>query len=401
MKMRDRQPSDDFLARAEEALRRTPVPERPSEEAVTRILAALHAASGPRPPVLTWRRLAAWATRSVAAILLAAGLWNIVAAWLFQPAMAFAEVAHKLRNARTLAYRTTTQIAGQPAPVELRVLVKAPALIRSESEADGTVTVFDAVRNRTLVLDPKSKSALLLEGPAPTDGGATNMAAKEVDGLRKLAEANGEPVGRRRIGAIEAEGFRVWQGGQELVVWVDPGAKLPLRIDLKARVNGVEVIGSLGEIRIDPQLDDALFDFEPPTGYTLTKGQNAAMSDEGAIADLLRTYAEHAEGSFPLRLDDWEGYPKRLPKEAIGSATSPEVIRLIQTIARVQIFLLARKGNYGYRPQGVKLGDADKILVWFRPTGSARYRAIFGDLHAADVTADQLPGQIGPRPRAD
>jgi outer membrane lipoprotein-sorting protein len=332
---------------------------------------------------------------------LAIGLCNIVAAWLSQPAMAFAEVAQKLRDARTLSYRTTTQIAGQPGPVRLRVLVKAPALIRSEEDGDGTVTVFDAARNRILVLDPKSKSAVLLEGPAPAGKNAMDMAAKEVEGLRKLVEAKGEPAGRRRIGAVEAEGFRVRQRGQELVVWVDPAAKLPLRIDVKARVNDVEVTGSLGEFQIDPRLDDALFGFEPPLGYTLTKGQNASMSEEGAIAHLLRSYAEHAEGSFPPRLDDWAGYAKRLPEEQLHGATNPKVIRLIQNIARVQIFLLERKGDYGYRPEGVKLGDADRILFWFRPKGSAGYRAIFGDLHAADVTADQLPEQTGPRPRAD
>lgn len=68
------------------------------------------------------------------------------------------------------------------------------------------------------MLDPKSKSALLLEGPAPAVGDATDMAAQQVEGLRMLAEAKGEPVGRRRIGAVEAEGFRVWQRGQEVLV---------------------------------------------------------------------------------------------------------------------------------------------------------------------------------------
>jgi outer membrane lipoprotein-sorting protein len=339
--------------------------------------------------------------RSAAAAILAVGIGNIVAAWLSRPAMAFAEVAQKLRDARTLAYRATMQIAGQPAPVTSRMLVKAPALIRCEAEPDGSVTVFDAARNRTLVLDPKSKSALLMEGPAPADGDATDMAAKQVEGLRKLAEAKGEPVGRRRIGDVEAEGFRVRQRGQELLVWVDPGAKLPLRIDLTARVNDIEVTGSIGDFQIDPPLDDALFRFEPPAGYTLTRGQNAAMGEDEAIAEMLRTYAEHAEGRFPPRLDDWVGYAKQLPEGEFRGATNPKVVRLIQSIARVQVFLLERKGNYGYRPEGVKLGDADKILLWFRRKGSAGYRAIYGDLHAADVTADQLPQQTGPRPRAD
>ena len=132
--------------------------------------------------------------------------------------------------------------------------------------------------------------------------------------MRKLAESKGEPVGRRRIGQVEAEGFRVRQGGQDLLVWIDPAASLPLRIDIRARVSDVEITGSLDDIRIDPPLDDALFRFEPPAGYTMTKGQNAGMSDEEAITDLLRTYAANAEGAFPPRFDDWARYSKRLPR---------------------------------------------------------------------------------------
>jgi outer membrane lipoprotein-sorting protein len=394
----DRERCDDVLARAEEALRRASVPEGPSEEAVARILAALQAAAGPRPPAPSWRGAARWLGRSAAAAILAVGLCYIVATWLSRPAWAFAEVAQRLRDARTLTYRTTMQAVGEPAPVTSRVLVRAPALIRCEAEPDGTATVFDAAHNRTLVLDPTSKSAVLLEGPAPADGGATDMAAKEVEELRKLAEARSEPVGRRRIGDVDAEGFRVRQEGQELLVWVDPGARLPLRVDLKARVNDIEVTGSIGDFQIDPPLDDALFRFEPPAGYTLTRGQNAAMSHDEAIVDMLRTYAEHAEGRFPPRLDDWVGYAKRLPEGELRGATNPKAIRLVQMLARVQVFLLERAGDYGYRPEGVKLGDVDKVLFWYRRKGSAGYRAIYGDLHAEDVAADQLSEQAGPRP---
>ena len=146
---------------------------------------------------------------SAAAAVVVASLCYIVAAWFSRPVLAFAEVAQKLRDARTLTYRTTLQIAGLPEPIAVRVLVKAPALIRCEVESDGSVTVIDGTGNRILVLDPKSRSALLLDGPVAADGGATNLAATQVEGLRKLAEAASEPVGRRRIGDVEAEGFRV------------------------------------------------------------------------------------------------------------------------------------------------------------------------------------------------
>jgi hypothetical protein len=283
----------------------------------------------------------------------------------------------------------------------LRVLVKAPALIRCEVESDGSVTVIDGIGNRILVLDPKSRSALLLEGPVAADGGATNLAAGQVEELRKLAAARSEPVGRRRIGDVEAEGFRVGQPGQDVLVWVDPRAKVPLRIDLKTQVNDVLVPVSLANFQFDPSLDDRLFRFEPPAGYALSTGQNAARSDDEAIADMLRTYAEHAEGRFPRQFADWTVYAHGLPEDELRGAANAEAVRLIQNITRVQIFLIECQEDYGYRPEGVKLGDADKVLFWYRRKGSAGYRAIYGDLHAADVTADQLPDRTGPRARAN
>jgi hypothetical protein len=67
------------------------------------------------------------------------------------------------------------------------------------------------------------------------------------------------------------------------------------------------------------------------------------------------------------------------------------MMRLVNLVSRVQVLLLESRKDYGYKPEGVKLGDADKILFWYKPKGKATYRALFGDLHAADVAADQLP----------
>jgi hypothetical protein len=54
------------------------------------------------------------------------------------------------------------------------------------------------------------------------------------------------------------------------------------------------------------------------------------------------------------------------------------------------------KDGFGYRPDGVKLGDADKILFWYRPDGATSYRALYGDLHGAAVSADKLPEKPKP-----
>lgn len=402
MKRSDPRAMDDLLARAEGLLRRTTVPEGRPEEAFGRILARLHAESGPCPPVPSLRRkLGRWPVRWAAAVAAVAMLGYLAATWLAAPARAFAQVAEQLRDARTLAYRTTTHVAGQAQPVEVWVLVNGPGLMRCEVESLGTVTVLDMVRNRILVLDRKSRSAHLIERPTTGDAAPFDVAARQVEDLRALGRTPSQFAGRRRIGNVEAEGYRVRQPGQDAVVWVDPRARLPLRVELNAGAAGAADAVSLFDIQINPQLDESLFRLEPPGGYALTTGRRAAASDEEVVANVLRTYAEHAEGRFPPRLDDWVGYARVLPEDKFEGATNPRVVALVQDIARVETLILECKGDHGYRPAGVKLGDAREIVFWFRRQGAARYRALYGDLHAEDVSADQLPGRSTGRTSAD
>jgi hypothetical protein len=68
------------------------------------------------------------------------------------------------------------------------------------------------------------------------------------------------------------------------------------------------------------------------------------------------------------------------------------MIRLGQSTAGSVVFLQFQlKNAYGYAPGNARLGDADKVLFWYRPKDSQKYRAIFGDLHAEDVAVDRLP----------
>jgi hypothetical protein len=66
-------------------------------------------------------------------------------------------------------------------------------------------------------------------------------------------------------------------------------------------------------------------------------------------------------------------------------------MRLSFHIVRAGMFIASLKGNYRYKPEGAKLGDAQKMLFWYRPEKAAKYRVLYADLHWADVAADKLP----------
>src|SRR5262249_29154418 len=100
-------PPDDPLARAEEALRRAPVPEGPDAATLARTLAAPRAAAHrPGPPPNPRRRTIMFATLKIAAAaaVAAAGLLAFRAEPRAEAHAEFAEATAKLRDARTLSF---------------------------------------------------------------------------------------------------------------------------------------------------------------------------------------------------------------------------------------------------------------------------------------------------------
>jgi outer membrane lipoprotein-sorting protein len=402
---------DDPVARATDALRRAPVPDGPSRETVDRTLAALREADAgpviiPRP---RRRTMLMMLLKTAGAILATAA--GVAYFAVFPPAAArseFTDVALKLRDAQTLSllHTQTMTIVGKTETMKGRILYKVPGLMRSEVEPAGTaVSIFDSIHNKILILSPADKSAMLLEeqggGPAPKRDGAAMM----IEDMRRLAGKDNEPVGEKEIGGVHARGFRVKEQGQDVTVWVDPQKKLPVLIEFSGRTGNLDYSGTFSEIQLDPVLDDALFRLDPPEGYTLKKvNARIQMAPEEAVVRILRNYTKASGGRFPTRLGDFDDYAKVVKAEAMKKAQAKEAkpqdakVILDPAIfedgiagAILAVFCQQKKDQYGYKPEGAKLGDAGTIVFWYKPEGAAKYKAVYGDLHIADVTQEELP----------
>ena len=401
---------DDPVARAADALRRAPVPDGPPPETIARTLAALREAdAGPVIIPRTRRRIMFTILKTAAAVLATAAGVTYFA--VFPPAAArsaFAEVAGKLRDAQTLSLRhtQTITIAGKPETMTGRMLYKVPGLLRTEPEpAAAGVSIIDTIHNKILILSPADKSAMLLEeqggGPAPKRDGAAMM----IEDMRRLAGKDNEPVGEKVIGGVHARGFRVKEQGQDVTVWVDPQKKLPVLIEFSGRTGNLDYSGTFSEIQLDPVLDDALFRLEPPEGYTLKKvNARIHMAPEEAVVRILRNYTKASGGRFPARLDDFDDYAKVVKAEAMKKAQAkeakPQDAKVILDPAIFEdgiagailgVFCQQKKDQYGYKPDGAKLGDAKTIVFWYKPEGATKYKAVYGDLHIGDVGEDEIP----------
>ena len=403
-------PPDDPVARATDALRRVPVPDGPPPETIARTLAALREAAE-EPVVIprTRRRIMFTILKMAGAVLAAAAGVTYFA--VFPPAAAkseFVEAATKLRDAQTLSLRhtQTLTLAGKTETMTARLLYKVPGLMRSEPEPAGSpFSIMDSIHNKILILNPADKSAMLMEeqggGPAPKRDGAAMM----IEDMRRLAGKDNEPVGEKVIGDVRARGFRVKEQGQDMTVWVDPQKKLPVLIEFKGRTGNIDFSGTFSDIRLDPELDDALFRLDPPAGYTLRKANvKLNMTFEEAVVRWLRNYTRASGGRFPAKLDDFDDYVKVVSAEAKKKAQAkeakakeakvvldPEAMQDGLAGAFLAVSIQKYKDQYGYKPDGVKLGDAKAILFWYKPEGQAKYKAVYGDLHVGEVTAEELP----------
>jgi outer membrane lipoprotein-sorting protein len=385
---------DDLLARAEAALRDAPVPDGPSEATVERTLAALHAAAeAPQVTTLSRRRLMFILSKIAAAVVLAATGVYYVAGPHPATANTFAEMAAKLNAARTLTYLKE--------PGRATMYFKGSDHIRSENDGGGPITIIDMAQRKTLMLDPKSKTAMILEdkGPKPPGTGA-DVATGLAGNMRSLEKADSKPAGEREIGGVKTHGFRVMLSPQQdMTIWVNPATDLPVLVESVAHTGGREIRTSLSDFVLDRELDDSLFRVETPEGYTARTVAAETLSDaevktvEEAVVRLLKVYTEKSGGTFPPKLDDFNMFEKYLSKLKAkpGALPDPEMLHIVTVMVRFQMTAREIKNQYTYKPEGAKLGDADRVIFWYKPAGSETYRVVFGDLHIGDVAADKLP----------
>lgn len=314
--------------------------------------------------------------------------------------LVFAQVVQKFRDAHTLAYQMSMDTAKFkdkiplpakmiPATITQQIYMKEPSRVRAELPF-GQISIggFDHGQWKILALNPIAKTAMLLSGTSNKQPSRQVDPMKFVEKLRGSVEKDAHPIGNRRIGGIDAQGFRVSKGQEQWLVWADPKTRLPIEIEITIP-DGTHC--TLSEFRFNPELSDDLFSLEVPKGYKLLPVEVEDLSGEENLVRMLRTYAKTSDGSFPKRLDDVLSLMLHLVNSEKKKADSPADVREGAYLVRSCMFIGTLKNGYTYRPNGAKLGEATKPLFWYRPDGSTKWRALYADLHWAELTADQLP----------
>lgn len=302
------------------------------------------------------------------------------------PSAAFADVANKLKDARTIQYTSTTTLPNGKT-IAIRTLAAEPDMMRSEMP-DGTVSINrDGV---VLTLNPAKKTAsrTTLNGRPGRPAGAPGM----VESLRSIGQHGngGEPAGEKEIDGVKVVGFRTGGAPSPWTIWADKKTAAPVRIEMTMFVNGGEAPMVMDKFVLDAPLDEKLFSLDPPEGYTL-KEQTLTLPKMGElaadVADLLRAYSDANDGAFPAALTDWSAFNK-------SGKNDPQIA---MKVGGVSGRLFGLPGGYGYRGKDVRRGERDKMVFWYKDL-AGKYRAVFGDLRVDEVAPDKLPSTNPSKP---
>ncbi|MCP4614169.1 MAG: hypothetical protein GY845_36250 [Planctomycetes bacterium] len=333
----------------------------------------------------------------------------------------FADVIEPILNARTVVLDYV--IGEGPDALEMHDIVIGSRIRRTMSNIDKTKILDSRVRSAvssmdlTMILDLEDARMLTLVTLENTKIASYNdIQGTGLEGTRSVLDfvrnvvsrvkdypdADIQDLGEKEINGQKAVGFYVKSFNDGLTIWANKKTSLPIRIEITEGKTSTVI----KNIEFDVPLEESLVSMEVPAGYTM---KDIAIHIEAApdnlpynateedLVESLRIWAEIIlDSAFPNAIGTDHFIKQAAPlgyKMASLRLPVSEGEQLFFKFQKGMIFLQKFEfgGKWGYAGKGVKLGDADKIILWYQPQGSNTYRAIYGDLRVAEVAEEDLP----------
>ena len=334
----------------------------------------------------------------------------------------FADVIKPILNARTVVL---DYVRGEgPDAFEWHDIVIGSRIRRTVSNIDKTKILDSEVRrtmsnmDMTMILDLEDGRMLTLATVGVTKIASYNdiqgtgqgdfrsvldFVRNVVSRVKDNPDADIQDLGEKEINGQKAVGFYVKGFHDGLTIWANKKTSLPIRIEFAEGKTSTVI----KNIEFDVPLEESLVSMEVPAGYTMkdiaisikktTPDHHLSNATEEDLVESLRIWAEIIlDGAFPDAIGTDHFLKQAAPlgyKMASLRLPLSEGEQLFHKFQRGMIFLQKFEFGvkWGYAGKGVKLGDADKIILWYQPQGSNTYRAIYGDLRVAEVAEEDLP----------
>lgn len=327
-----------------------------------------------------------------AVIIIATGLGIYFNVSPLAPNVTFADAIKPIMNARTMIFDFI--VGDEEKGPAIHDIVSGDKIRRTFSNMS-TIMILDTNSAKILTLIPESKNAMYIDFNGPLSEGTKNFTKFMRQTISDLQEMPIQNLGEKNIEGLKAVGFQTKKENKEFAVWADPRTAEPKRIEMRFG----PTLYIIKNIEFDVPVDESLVSMEVPAGYTLQKNDmSMSKLTEQDFIESLRIWAQYIlDGNFPETISVAD-YLKTTPllgnKFDQAGLSREEGTRLGMTFGKGMAFFqqMAPKGvENKYVGQGVKLGDADKPIFWYKPKGSQNYRVIYGNLSVEEVTPENLP----------
>jgi outer membrane lipoprotein-sorting protein len=225
---------------------------------------------------------------------------------------------------------------------------------------------------------------------------STDFDVSDLDWIEWLRDHTGKPdrkLGRRMVEGRELDGFVVLLEGDKYTIWLDPVTNSLARVEYDASVGGSQLGKTvMKDFRFDVPLDEALFSYDPPPGYSIKDVANVLpetgvpLVNEETLVEALRGFTKLSGGKFPKSLSNWSDW-----LDVLEDSESEEAKMLTARLGVIFIFLSdMAKEDYEYLGAGKSVDDDRSIVFWHR-TEDGALRAVYSDLSVSEIDESELP----------
>jgi outer membrane lipoprotein-sorting protein len=401
--------NDNFESELFEHLHHVPFDDRARDDHRTRLreqtLAAFDRAAQARPIVIGWKRtlnrgrmiMQRPLTRYVA---IGAACAAVLAIWMFAPghqssAHAFNMFAEALVNARSATFEMTVEIEGQPKQTAKSYYL-APGKFRNELPNMVTISNFEAARIVTRA--DASKTFAEMKFVNVPDDPKKRQTFDLFGKLRELLAENRDSkdeqyarLGEKMIDGRRAIGFHGATALVAVTMWGDPETGLPLLVET-VWSGTPSTRSTMKDFKLNAEVDPALFDTTAPAGYKVMSFEvDAAKPTEADLVAALRAIADVNDGEFLDRLDTASMQSAMMKRMFSGKEKKPddiskELMQLSLVIGRGVTWALelTATADVYYAGKGIKLGEPDRPVFWYKSKGQRNWRVIYADLSVQD-----------------
>lgn len=330
---------------------------------------------------------------SVATALLAVAIISLIPG---QQRPVFADLLETFMQAESARFQMVIKPENQPEQ-KFRAYFMAPARFRQEIGTAINISDFEA--GRILTLDPTTRTATFLVMKNRPKGKSSGNFFQDIrEALKQIQETPDDAtvaLPEKEVDGKRLVGFRTKNPVQTISMWGDKATGQLVRIESEMLM-GVRTLCTMSDFEFNVPVDEALFSLEAPEGYKVnTLDVDVSPATEEEFAKILGTFAESNDGVFPDTLHPslvFTAIMKKLTFKKDKPPTEEEIQELMKTSVNLGralqfAFQLPKTAQAHYAGKGVKRGDKDAPVFWYKPEGAAKWRVISGDLSVKDMPA--------------